>query len=158
MHLYITFAAWGSEWEMCVTAALLSHLHCSGSLAMGHHRSPQLSSAQARRGAAGFQSSSALHRDAEQSASEQVALFSALLGADQLFTTPLLPQELLQGFAGPKHRAQLVERLSALAFLQPVKDDQSRSRQARCLPPMGRQLRPGRIIRLACLGSTRTSS
>ena len=98
---------------------------------MGHHRSPQLASAQARRGAAGFQWSPALHRDAEQSAPEQVALFSALLGADQLFTTRLLPQELLQGFAGPKHRAQLVERLSALAFLQPVKDDHLEAAEVR---------------------------
>jgi hypothetical protein len=166
---------------------------------MGHHRSPQLASAQARRGASGFQWSPALHRDAEQSAPEQVALFSALLGADQLFTTRLLPQELLQGFAGSKHRAQLVERLSALAFLQPVKDDHLevggssklpptsrranrndgrpphpalshqrsapadrgperwRSLQARCLPPMGRQLRPGRANRLALSGMYVTS-
>ena len=172
----------------------------SSLLRLSCHGASPLTSAQLRRSAAGFQWSPALHRDAEQSASEQVALFSALLGADQLFTTPLLPQELLQGFAGPKHRAQLVERLSTLAFLQPVKDDhlefggssklpptsrranrnagcpphpalshqrsapadhgpeRSRSRQARCLPPMGRQLRPGRIIRLACLGCTRTSS
>ena len=32
-------------------------------------------------------------------------------------------QEVLQGFAGPKNRDQLVERLSALAFLQPDKQD-----------------------------------
>jgi hypothetical protein len=38
---------------------------------------------------------------------------------------------LLQGFAGPKHRAQLVERLSALAFLQPVKDDHLEAAEVR---------------------------
>ena len=63
----------------------------------------------------------ALRRDAEQSAPEVVALRHALLGTDQVFTTVLVLQELLQGFAGPKDRAQLVDRLSALAFLQPVK-------------------------------------
>jgi hypothetical protein len=46
----------------------------------------------------------------------------ALLGADQVFTTGLVLQQWLQGFAGPKNRAQLVERLSAQAFLQPVKE------------------------------------
>jgi hypothetical protein len=65
----------------------------------------------------------ALRRDVEQVAPEVVALRQALLGADQVFTTGIVLQELLQGFAGPKDRAQLVERLSALAFLQPTKDD-----------------------------------
>ena len=65
----------------------------------------------------------ALRRDVEQSAPEVLALRHALLGGDQVFTTGLVLQELLQGFAGPKDRAQLVERLSALAFLQLVKDD-----------------------------------
>lgn len=32
-------------------------------------------------------------------------------------------QEVLQGFAGPRNRDQLVERLSVLAFLQPDKRD-----------------------------------
>ncbi len=44
----------------------------------------------------------ALRRDAEQSAPEVVALRHALLGTDQVFTTGLVLQELLQGFAGPK--------------------------------------------------------
>jgi len=110
-------------------------------LTSAHLSSPQLSSAQPRRGAAGFQSSPALHRDAEQSAPEQLALFSTLfgVGADQLFMTPLLPQELLQGFAGPKHRAQLVERLSALAFLQPAKDDHLEFGGSSKLPPTSRR-------------------
>ena len=38
-----------------------------------------------------------------------------LLGGDQVFTTGLLLQELLQGLAGPKDRAQLVEDCRAAA-------------------------------------------
>lgn len=48
-----------------------------------------------------------------------------------MFTTGLVLQEWLQGFAGPKDRAQLVERLSALAFLQPVKDDHLEAAEVR---------------------------
>jgi len=65
----------------------------------------------------------AFRRDAEQSAPEVLALRNALLGAEQVFTTGLILQELLQGFAGPKARAQLLERLGALAFLQPDRED-----------------------------------
>jgi predicted nucleic acid-binding protein len=73
----------------------------------------------------------ALRRDVEQSAPEVVALRHALLGTDQVFTTGLVLQELLQGFAGPKDRAQLVNRLSALAFLQPVKEDHIEAAEVR---------------------------
>ena len=55
----------------------------------------------------------ALRRDVEQSAPEVVALRHALLGTDQVFTTGLVLQELLQGFAGLKDRAQLVNALAA---------------------------------------------
>lgn len=65
----------------------------------------------------------ALRRDAAQSAPEVAALREALLGSDQVVTTGLILQELLQGFAGPKARTQLVERLSALAFLEPDRED-----------------------------------
>ncbi len=67
----------------------------------------------------------ALRRDVEQSAPEVVALRHALLG------TGLVLQELLQGFAGPKDRAQLIDRLSALAFLQPVKEDHIEAAEVR---------------------------
>ncbi len=73
----------------------------------------------------------ALRRDVEQSAPEVVALRHALLGTDQVFTTGLVLQELLQGFAGPKDRAQLVDRLSALAFLQPVREDHIEAAEVR---------------------------
>ena len=48
-----------------------------------------------------------------------------------MFTTGLILQEWLQGFAAPKDRAQLVERLSALAFLQPVKEDHLEAAEVR---------------------------
>ena len=73
----------------------------------------------------------ALRRDVEQSAPEVVALRHALLGTDQVFTTGLVLQELLQGFAGPKDRAQLIDRLSALAVLQPVKEDHIEAAEVR---------------------------
>jgi predicted nucleic acid-binding protein len=73
----------------------------------------------------------ALRRDVEQSAPEVVALRHALLGTDKVFTTGLVLQELLQGFAGPKDRAQLVDRLSALAFLQPVREDHIEAAEVR---------------------------
>lgn len=69
----------------------------------------------------------ALRRDVQQADLEAVpelaALRQALLGADQVFTTGLILQELLQGFAGPKARTQLIERFSALAFIQPNRED-----------------------------------
>ena len=73
----------------------------------------------------------ALRRDVEQSAPEVVALRHALLGTDQVFTTGLVLQELLQGFAGPQDRAQLVDRFSALAFLQPVREDHIEAAEVR---------------------------
>ena len=65
----------------------------------------------------------AFRRDGQHGAPEVSALRAALQGADQVFTTGLVLQEVLQGFAGPKNRDQLVERLSVLAFLQPDKQD-----------------------------------
>ncbi len=65
----------------------------------------------------------AFRRDGHPSAPEVSALRAALQGAEQVFTTGLVLQEVLQGFVGPKNRDQLVERLSVLAFLQPDKQD-----------------------------------
>jgi len=65
----------------------------------------------------------AFRRDGPLDAPEVGALRAALLGAEQVFTTGLVLQEVLQGFAGPKNRDELVERLSVLAFLQPDKQD-----------------------------------
>jgi len=73
----------------------------------------------------------ALRRDAVQSTPEVSTLRDALLGADQVFTTGLVLQELLQGFAGPKARDQLVERFSALAFLVPDREDHIEAAEVR---------------------------
>ena len=73
----------------------------------------------------------AFRRDAEASVPEVAALRDALLGAQQVFTTGLILQELLQGFAGPKARTQLLERLSALAFLQPEREDHMEAAEVR---------------------------
>ena len=65
----------------------------------------------------------ALRRDASTSAPEVLALREALLGGEIVVTTGLVLQELLQGFAGPKDRAQIIERFAALPWLQPDRDD-----------------------------------
>jgi predicted nucleic acid-binding protein len=65
----------------------------------------------------------AFRRDGQPGVPEVVALRGALQGAEQVFTTGLVLQEVLQGFAGPENRDELVERLSVLAFLQPDKQD-----------------------------------
>jgi predicted nucleic acid-binding protein len=73
----------------------------------------------------------AFRRDGDPSAPEVQALHHALAGADQVFTTGLVLQELLQGFAGPKSRAQLIDRFAALAFLQPDREDHIQAAELR---------------------------
>ena len=65
----------------------------------------------------------ALRRDASASEPEVHALKAALLGADVVVTTGLVLQELLQGFAGPTARTQIIERFAALPLLQPDRQD-----------------------------------
>ena len=65
----------------------------------------------------------ALRRDGELQTPEVVALRNALLGTDQVFSTGLVLQELLQGFAGHKARDSIVERFTALAFVEPDRQD-----------------------------------
>lgn len=65
----------------------------------------------------------AFRRDSAMAVAEVNTLRHALDGADQVFTTGLVLQELLQGFSGPKARSQLIERFAALAFLQPDRED-----------------------------------
>ena len=65
----------------------------------------------------------ALRRDGQLQAEEVVALRHALLGTDQIFSTGLILQELLQGFAGPKARDSILERFTALAFVEPDRQD-----------------------------------
>ena len=73
----------------------------------------------------------AFRRDNEAAVAEVKALQHALEGADQVFTTGLVLQELLQGFAGPKSRGQLIERFAALGFLQPDREDHIEAAEVR---------------------------
>lgn len=65
----------------------------------------------------------ALRRDAETDAPEVQALKDALLADEVIVTTGLVLQELLQGFAGPKAQAQIMQRFAALPLIQPERDD-----------------------------------
>jgi len=60
----------------------------------------------------------ALQRGGEQAVPEVEALREGLLGAQPVVTPGVVVQELLKGFAGPKDRARLLERLSALDIVQ----------------------------------------
>ncbi len=73
----------------------------------------------------------ALRRDAELQVPEVVALRSALLGIDQVFSTGLVLQELLQGFSGPKARDSIIERFTALAFVAPDRQDHVEAAEVR---------------------------
>ena len=65
----------------------------------------------------------ALRRDAPTGRAEVGALVRALEGGETVLTTGLVLQELLQGFAGPKSRSQIVERFSALPLVVPDRND-----------------------------------
>jgi predicted nucleic acid-binding protein len=65
----------------------------------------------------------ALRRDAPELSPEVVALRDAITAGDTILTTGLVLQELLQGFAGPKARTQILERFSAVPLLVPDRDD-----------------------------------
>ena len=73
----------------------------------------------------------AFRRDAEVTVAEVKALQHALEGADQVFTTGLVLQELLQGFAGPKARSQLIERFASLGYIQPDREDHIEAAEVR---------------------------
>jgi len=56
----------------------------------------------------------ALRRDAPEALPEVTALANALSAGEAVLTTGLVLQELLQGFAGPKAAAQILQRFSAV--------------------------------------------
>jgi predicted nucleic acid-binding protein len=65
----------------------------------------------------------ALRRDRPAARAEVEMLVRAVESGETLLTTGLVLQELLQGFAGPKSRSQIVERFSALPLIVPDRDD-----------------------------------
>jgi predicted nucleic acid-binding protein len=75
----------------------------------------------------------ALRRDAASAAPQVLALRSALVGEEIVVTTGLVLQELLQGFAGPRARKDIVERFAALPLLSPDRQDHIDAAQLRNL-------------------------
>ncbi len=65
----------------------------------------------------------ALRRDAGAPEPEVQHLKGALMGADVVVTTGFVLQELLQGFSGPRARAQIIEHFAALPILQSNRED-----------------------------------
>ena len=65
----------------------------------------------------------AFRRDAPVAGPEVQALRAAINGGDAIITTGLVLQELLQGFAGPRARKDIVQRFAALPLLVPDRRD-----------------------------------
>ena len=65
----------------------------------------------------------ALRRDRPADAAPVRALMRAIESGETLLTTGLVLQELLQGFSGPKARAQILDRFAAVPLLVPDRED-----------------------------------
>ena len=65
----------------------------------------------------------ALRRDQASDAPQVRALRAALEGEEIVVTTGLVLQELLQGFAGPRAREDIIARFAALPILGPDRQD-----------------------------------
>jgi len=73
----------------------------------------------------------ALRRDAPADEAHVVALNRALQSGELVLTTGLVLQELLQGFAAPKAREQILDRFSALPLLAPDRTDHAEAASLR---------------------------
>jgi predicted nucleic acid-binding protein len=65
----------------------------------------------------------AFRRDVPALANERRELVRAIEAGEELVTTGLVLQELLQGFSGPRARAQILDRFDALPLLVPDRRD-----------------------------------
>ena len=65
----------------------------------------------------------ALRRDTMPKGPEVQRLREALGGGEAIYTTGIVLQELLQGFQGPRAKAQIVERFGAIPMIVPGRDD-----------------------------------
>jgi predicted nucleic acid-binding protein len=65
----------------------------------------------------------ALRRDAPEPSPHVAFLATSLRSGDLVFTTGLVLQELLQGFAGPRDRDAILSRFAPLPFLVPERSD-----------------------------------
>lgn len=73
----------------------------------------------------------ALRRDAAAGSPQVRALRDALEGAEMVVTTGLVLQELLQGFAGPRARSDIIDRFATLPFLSPDREDHVEAAEVR---------------------------
>jgi len=73
----------------------------------------------------------ALRRDHDVAVPQVQALRGALEGDGIVVTTGLVLQELLQGFAGPRARKDIIERFAALPLLSPDRQDHVDAAQLR---------------------------
>lgn len=64
-----------------------------------------------------------LRRDATPPSAPVHELVRAIEAGEPILTTGLILQELLQGFAGPKDRASILDRFAALPLLVPDRHD-----------------------------------
>ena len=65
----------------------------------------------------------AFRREAPAAANERRELVRAIEAGEELVTTGLVLQELLQGFSGPRSRTQILDRFVALPLLVPDRRD-----------------------------------
>jgi predicted nucleic acid-binding protein len=65
----------------------------------------------------------ALRRDLPAAVREAQVLIRAIEVGETIVTTGLVLQEILQGFSGPKARAEILDRFSAVPLLVPDRDD-----------------------------------
>ena len=73
----------------------------------------------------------ALRRDSPSSAIEVQALIGMIEAGETIIATGLVLQELLQGFSGPKSRAQILDRFSAIPLLVPDREDHIQAAELR---------------------------
>ena len=73
----------------------------------------------------------AFRRDRDSGLPQVRALREALQGTESVVTTGLVLQELLQGFAGPRARRELIDRFSALPLISPDRQDHVDAAQLR---------------------------
>jgi predicted nucleic acid-binding protein len=65
----------------------------------------------------------ALRRDTPPDTAAVRVLLRAIESGETLLTTGLVLQELLQGFSGPRARAQILDRFAAVPLLVPDRED-----------------------------------
>jgi len=65
----------------------------------------------------------AFRRNPPSSAAQVQALIRGIESGETILTTGIVLQELLQGFSGPRARARILDRFSAVPLLMPDRDD-----------------------------------